>query len=328
MRLCYRRRVGSFWLLLIFLIMGACSAETESGSQADRAGDTASNDTGILDPNVRRFVSGDLEIPGYADSMLCTFGTWTGGNLGVVSFRSQQSSPMGHHAMFMRANAGSDNQPIPDDGTVIACDDWPLDNLFQSTGEANDGGISPTGTALPDGMAMKLADGTRWAIQSHYVNTGADPVTAIDTVLLGVVEPSQVTTWAAVYSLNNVGFNLPPGQAQTSFPCSFDHEFYVMSLMGHMHEYGTSIKVELGVGNEIETIYEIAEWKAEYRDQPVVTTWLPGEFLVPAETVITTSCAWNNITDQSLHFPQEMCSALGVGYPSEEPIACNAGIRR
>lgn len=308
------------------LVIAACTGPAEPTAAASV--DTAAADTGTMDPNVRRFSSGALEIPPYSDTMLCTFGTWTGGDLGVVSFRSEQSSPMGHHAMFMRANPRGDGESIPDDGSVVPCADWPLDNLYQSTGEANESGVSPTGTPLPDGMAMKLADGTRWAIQSHYLNPSADTIHAVDTILLGVVEPADVTTWAAVYSLNNVGLSLPPGDTRAGFPCAFDKEFYIMSMMGHMHEYGTSIKVELGSGASIETVYELPEWKAEYRDSPVVTTWEPGAFLLPANTQVLTTCAWTNPTEETIHFPREMCSTLGVGYPSEDPIACNAGLIR
>lgn len=274
-----------------------------------------------------RILSAALEIPPRSETFLCTYGTWTGGDQGVVSFRSWQSDPTGHHAMFMRVRERSEQEleGLPDalagdppEGVAVPCD-WPLENAFQSVGDGRDQ------NEFPPGMAMKLPDGFRYGIQSHYVNPTDETLHAQDAVLLGLVPAAEVETWASVVGFSHLGFEIPPGGGQVSFECTHDTDLHLLSVQGHMHENGLAWSFTRPTDGGVETIFEIDDWDPSYRDQPVYRVLAPGELTLAAGVPSTTTCVWDNTSDVPLTFPTEMCGTVAVAYPAEEPITCDVG---
>ena len=90
-----------------------------------------------------------------------------------------------------------------------------------------------------------------------------------------------------------------------------------------MHEWGTSITLDWTTEEGTDRLYEVPEWKTEYRDWPVVADYQPLGLEVKAGDVFTTTCNWFNTTDREMVFPEEMCSNAGMAYPSMLPIICS-----
>ncbi|MFN7143821.1 MAG: hypothetical protein ACK4YP_08610 [Myxococcota bacterium] len=272
-----------------------------------------------------RIMSAALEIPPRSETFLCTYGTWTGGDKGVVSFRSWQSDGMGHHAMFMRIRELDEHEELPEglerdppEGVAVPCD-WPLENAFQSVGDGRDE------NGFPAGMAMKLPDGFRYGIQSHYVNTTDETLRAQDAILLGLVPADEVETWASVVGFSHLGFEIPPGGGQVSFECTHDTDLHLLSVQGHMHENGLAWSFTRPTDGGAETVFSIDDWDPTYRDQPLYRVFAPGELTLAAGVPSTTTCVWDNTTEVPMTFPTEMCGTVAVAYPAEEPITCDVG---
>jgi hypothetical protein len=177
---------------------------------------------------------------------------------------------------------------------------------------------------LPGGMGVKLNEGQRWVVQSHYVNTTTDRIRVRDVMNIGFAPEEEIEIWAAAFALTQTNLSLPPAQESSlSFDCHFDEQYELMYLTGHMHEYGTEFSFEYGEADTLETIYEIPVWQAEYRDRPPLNKYAPGEFLFNPGSTLRTNCTWFNDTDEAIAFPDEMCATYGMLYPSLSPVVCS-----
>ena len=55
---------------------------------------------------------------------------------------------------------------------------------------------------------------------------------------------------------------------------------------------------------------------------PPINEYEDGSFQVSAGDSFTTSCTWDNTTDEPLGFPEEMCVTFGFAYESKIPLIC------
>jgi hypothetical protein len=314
---------------LVLLLMTACAPEgADSAPFADDAVDL-------------RLQDGDYEVPAGAevwwgpevriepgeDKMFCLFGTYNGDDVGVQSLTTWQNA-FGHHVVLMGTTASELDYP---DGTVVDCTQSgsvnmaDMEPIMYPTGAYAGGEFIGNQAEVPVGMAMKLDAGQRYVLQAHYINTGTEPIVAKDVAVVGFLAEEEVETWAAPLALNHGNFSVPPGESLTvSFDCNLGTEWNVLYTLGHMHEWGTSIKLEQVVGDTVTTIFDIPEWKPEYRDAPPVNRYAEGEYVLPADATLRTTCSWFNDTDTPLEFPHEMCVATGVVYPQYTPVICDA----
>lgn len=256
------------------------------------------------------------------DAMWCLVGTYSGDDVGIHTFDIYQNE-FGHHLQLMGLTASELDYP---DGTLLDCSQTgslpmaDLEPLALPTG----GNIGDLQLSLPEGMAVKLDDGQRWVMQAHYVNTGTEAFTAKDVAIVGTMPEDTVETWAAPMVMNRQTFEVPPGEeASVTFDCTFEQDYTVLYLLGHMHEWGSAYKVEQVDEGVASTVYEVPEWSAEYRDSPPVNTYEDGEWVLPAGTPMRTTCTWFNDTDEALSFPHEMCATVGVVYPATVPDICS-----
>lgn len=93
-----------------------------------------------------------------------------------------------------------------------------------------------------------------------------------------------------------------------------------------MHEYGSHYGVDhIRENGSSERIYEVDPWHEEYRDFPVLVNFSDGGLAVQQGERFWTSCNWSNPTDETVGFPNEMCTTIAVSYPLEEPLTCMLG---
>jgi len=180
---------------------------------------------------------------------------------------------------------------------------------------------------FPDGIAFKLKHGQRWVMDLHYVNTTGDTLLVNAAVNIGTVDPNQVEYWAGAVQFDAGTLDIPPNQESTvDFTCNFQQDMNILSLMGHMHDAGTSYTVDWVHNLEESRVYEVLDWSSAYREYPRIDSWGAGEFPVKAGEGLRTSCSWNNTSDEALAFPEEMCTSVIVMYPLEEPKSCFGGL--
>ena len=176
---------------------------------------------------------------------------------------------------------------------------------------------------LPDGMASRVREGQRIVLQSHYVNTSPDSILVQDELQLDVVPEDDVDTWAAPFVHTEPDLDIPTGVSSLDVSCTFDADYTVLFMGGHMHEWGKSYRIVRETETEPEELYEIAEWDPYFRDAPEYADYQSdGGLQVTQGTTFVSTCEWDNDTEGTLGFPAEMCATFGMLYPAKAPIIC------
>ena len=276
-----------------------------------------------------QWLSQDLEIEPFTERMYCEFITYDGPDVGVNLVQTLQTNRGGHHAVVMVSNADPEMYPdgslhdCTEDDSLVMADLEPL-HIGEIVEHDEEDGLIETKMDLPEGMAVFLESGTRLVLQSHFVNYEAKPILVQDVVNLHFIPEEEVETWAASWVHIDSDFNIEPNsKGSTEADCGWESEFYLLSVTGHMHEYGTSFYVDhYSADGDSNRLYEIENWLPEMRDNPPVQAWEPDAFQVKPGDHFITHCDWDNTTDHVLNFPEEMCVSVGMAYPAKLPMIC------
>jgi hypothetical protein len=274
-----------------------------------------------------QFVTPDYVIPPYTEVQWCWFTEYNGPDT-AMSAQWTYQSPGGHHAQILSTNAGPDLYPTGEAFDCTSTDSMPMTDLnpllvlAELTAEDPEGPVGQL--ILPDGLAAELESNTRIVIQSHYVNTTADPILVRDGVNVSLVPLEEVETWAAPWVHLDTDFLLPQGEHTLEFECVWEDDMNILFLGGHMHEWGTAFSLQAnpaeGPSSEL---YAVPEWDPVMRDAPPMNRYEEAPLQVRAGDSFTTHCEWNNDTDHEMGFPEEMCVTFGMAYPLKVPIICD-----
>jgi hypothetical protein len=262
-------------------------------------------------PDVLSFVSGEFIIPAGEDRMMCTSIHYEGGDVAYRNATMLQGKG-GHHAVLLGTR-----EPLPA-GTVVDCSDAADMSKYE---------LIMLPQELPPGHGAKLPAGQPMVMQSHYVNTTSKPIRVRDVVQLELVPMDEVRIWTAPMMNTSIDFEVPAGQThELSFDCVLEHDVELLTLVGHMHEWGTRFRTEIGPTTDaLELLYLVDPWKAEYRDMPPTTLFFEQPKPLAAGTIIRTTCSWDNTDSHALVFPHEMCITLGIVSGRQDPIECRIG---
>lgn len=269
------------------------------------------------------FATPDFEIPPLSERQMCYLTTYTGPTVGVNAGNFMQNEDFGHHVLIMVSNEDEDDYPDGSSWDCTATEDLRMENLepilFTQRREGADFDME-----LPENMAVKLREGSRILMQSHYLNTSENPILVNDQINLVVLPEAEVETWAAPWAHTKTNLSIPPGEYSQEITCTFEQDTYLLNTSGHMHEWGVNFTLDMHkLDGSTERIYEIPEWDIQYRDVPPQDFYEPGAMLVRAGESFTSTCTWFNDTDSNLDFPHEMCAAAGMAYPTVVPIICD-----
>lgn len=314
---------------LVSLFLVACAKEPvdlTGDSELDAVDVRVTDaDLGDLGPDQVVLTGADTVIQPGQDVMICSFGTYTGPDAGMHEIHTYQGAH-GHHFVLMGTTTPTIDAP---DGTVVDCtttegsgvDMTSLEPLGLPNVAEVDGAEIGVKMPLPEGMAVELESGQRYVLQSHYLNTSADPIRVQDKVVITTLPTEDVETWAAPLIFNRDDFSVPPGgTATTSFECTAEADWNVLYMIGHMHEWGTSFSVE-----EIDAgpVYDVPSWDPVFRDSPMVQDYTASPMQMEEGSTWRTTCAWSNDTDEALVFPHEMCVAVTFVYPQKTTVICD-----
>jgi len=264
----------------------------------------------------------DFVVEAYSDQTVCWYDTYNGETVGVTGGKFLQHPDFGHHVIVMRTNADEDDVP---DGTIVDCsegNEMVQQEPFVLPTEAISAGTAAL--TLPEGMANKFKGGERLMIQSHHINYTGEAILLNDQVELDTIPIEEVDTFAAPLIHTSTDLAIEPGESTKVVTCTFEEDFNFLYVFGHLHEYGTAIKIEHNkVDGTTETLYDLPIWDVEYRDNPPITNYDVDEKLVKAGESFTTTCSWNNTSSDVLGFPEEMCVASAMVYPATVAMVCD-----
>jgi hypothetical protein len=339
-------------LLVLFLMLLTACSSPDGGGPGPGAGDDDDgddDDDGVpipeADPDEVEIRSGELTLPPSAEIVWCFFGTWEGGDVGIDRV-SLFRHPMSHHLLLKSV---PEDDPTPD-GTLVDCtepteamsgyssflegyalptdgedgEQHPEDEIEDYEGDLEEEGWMD----LPEGMGVRLEAGARYMIDAHYINVSEEEITTEAIFRLHTVDPDDVDSWVGSYNPHAQELQLPPNAITSrENTCVWDQGTSVLSVGAHMHEYGHAYSVDWHKPDgTVRRLLNLDEWSIEYFREPEVVEFFPGEIVVEPGDWFTTTCTWNNTTDEVLDYPDEMCTTFGVAAPLEQSFECFGGV--
>ncbi|MSQ01815.1 MAG: hypothetical protein EXR71_07975 [Myxococcales bacterium] len=284
---------------------------------------------GELGANQSVWSGAEFTVEPGADVMTCVFGSYMGPTVGLHDVHTHQGAG-GHHLQIMGTTTPLLDVP---DGEVMDCTgdggQFQMADL-EPIGVTNGGSVNgeAIGVSMPlaEGMAVRLEEGQRYVLQSHYINTGQEAFKVRDLAVLTTIPEEEVVTWAAPLIYNDSDFSIPPaGELTTSFECTTEKQWNFLYVLGHMHEWGTAFSIDRQDGADYAPFYNVPVWDPVFRDAPAIDYYPDGSLSVPEGTTFRTTCSWFNDQDEALVFPHEMCVAVNIVYPQKTTVICDAG---
>lgn len=304
----------NFAAIFAVVILSACGGAAESDVNDQRAVLPAAPDGG------KRLMMPELAFEAGQERQACLYLTLDNEEpMWISSFIGHQGAA-GHHLI---AFTTIESEPS---GTMIDCSSgermafWRLLFTQKARGEA---------FTLPEGFAIKVEPHARLVLQTHYVNTTSQKMLTRDALdLIAYPKDAPAPISIAPFSIGSADLELPPRAAVTkAFECRAEEDMQIMLGFGHMHEMGTSVKIELGRTAGMETIYSADPWSADYRDQPPFVEWpIESPLRVMKDDLLRVTCAWQSTSDETVTFPKEMCAGVLWFYPAPGPITCRATV--
>lgn len=312
------------FLALVLALMASCGAPNNTNNNQNNTGPTDQRvevptapaaDVGL------QFVMPETVIPAGTEKMICWIPNWVPDkNYSIKRFVGLQGK-MGHHVVALRSN-------IPRQaGSVFDCT-----NIEQMTSirplVLTD--ISEDKPLLPEGYAVQVQKESKIVIQSHYVNTSDKDIKVADVAQFFFAKDPN-TKLASYFIVNHGAVDLPPGKQSVSLSCTVKHNMNVLLLFGHMHEYGSALKIELEHEGQRKELYNVPQWLVDYRDKAPINFFgqenqQPELTFAPGDKVHL-HCDFNNTTQKDIRFPSEMCTLVAYYHSNEtnEIITCGEG---
>lgn len=160
-----------------------------------------------------------------------------------------------------------------------------------------------------DTDVVVLPAGMQLVVQSHYINTGEEPLVTHDVMTLFATDAdldSLTRLYLFVAGANK--FEIPPkSEHSESAGCVLDKDITMLSLTPHMHEWG--IKIQLEVDDDI--VANEPSWKPDMRDLPPTLSFTGDDGQFERGQSMRLTCAWRNYDSSPLEFPEEMCAMVG-----------------
>lgn len=306
--------VNARHVLLSLLPLLACQPDSgdSTGDGGSSTGGAAELDVRVdippADPRYFDIVTPEAVVPAGEERLFCFHIAYAGGDMAVRNLEPLQGK-YGHHAVIL-----STHEPLPD-GTVEDCTD--VKNMLRF-----DPLVIPS-LGLPDGHGALIPAGTNIVVQSHYVNASDQPLRIRDVLRVETMKLADVTTKAAMFTLNTVNFRVPPGESTAVADCVAPQDLDLLFIGGHMHEQGKNLEIFFGATEDpTQRIYLADPWRVEYRDEPPIKKMYDAPLSLKAGDVIRTRCTWNNETGEEMKFPGEMCGSFGYMRGTWTPWTC------
>jgi hypothetical protein len=228
-------------------------------------------------------------------------------DMDVVDIRGDQTVP-GHHALMY--------------STAIAEDQgfrrtWQDFDQLSTRFLGGVGGEGGEGVLLPKGVVFRIPKGHSLMIQTHYINTDSEPAVGESYLDVLLTEASDDAEVASIFSNTSLAIEVEPGtETSSEFECELAAPLQLLMFANHMHESGKKALTEVIMPDASERELKRDDaWEYEWTTNPNYTRTSAEQPLeLPAGTLLRTRCTWQNDSDQTLRFPDEMCVFFGFTY--------------
>jgi hypothetical protein len=265
-------------------------------------------------------------IPGIkpgSDTTYCSYIDYTfPANIDITHWHGAQSKA-GHHVILFAAqrHRPTDTHVCTDDDMVNA------DHFIAASGAEGLGAGSQANLAIPDGLAFTGTAGAQLMVQTHWINASMETLDA-QAVIYVTTKPTDGSRVAAdLMAIYTSNIAVPPQQtASSTTTCKMTQDLQLFSLIGHEHQWGKHVKIELlDAANTASTLWEY-DWNPTYISDPPINVYsVEKPLLLKTGTSIRLTCTWDNTTNDMLGFPREMCVAQGFYFPAHGAVECGDG---
>jgi hypothetical protein len=268
-------------------------------------------------PDSRMFEQPEHVVPAGSEEQWCFVADWLPDRDYLVKNVHSFQSGMGHHLIAFETSTPRDP------GDEFDCTSLESMTGFELLLSSDTLNGEETFEMIPENFAVRMKAGTQLVFQSHYVNISDRDLVVSDVALLDFVpvEEEDAVVESSWFALNHGGLDIPVGAEEhvETISCDVPHDVQMVSMTGHMHDWGKTVKIEHELNGARETIYEIDEWTVDMRDFPPITNWTEAEpLLLPEGSKLHITCTYTNDTEGPLRFPQEMCAAFGAYFPATD----------
>jgi hypothetical protein len=270
---------------------GGSAAGGSAGQAAGGAGGAAPTGKGGIarDGNLVTVTMDSFTVAPGEEAYYCqNFANPFDGDVDVEKFASEMTQGS-HHLLFFYS-------PKAKDAPVESCSGLEFHATPYSTQLPSDSVEYPAGV----GARIKQSDGFR--VQSHYLNTTDQPITALVQVTLRLAA-QPVAQQAGVLFMIQPDFSIPPGTKQTvSRHCKLPMDANIILASGHMHRHGVGFVASIAG----QTIHQTDSWS-----DPPPTHYSPPIAFKKGDP-IDFSCTFQNdetvpLTFGESAFTNEMC---------------------
>ena len=302
---------------LLVALVGCSSSATGSGNDNEVpliAGfdppAPTSNQTRVYAPIV-------ANVPAGGDVSWCTYiANPFGQEVDVVQSRGYQSK-FGHHAILMEV-IGAESKL----GQSALCTDDDMTNARFLAG-GSDGAAQ---FEIPEGVGFRIKKASVLMIQTHWINTSAAAVQGQAVFNITTATPDANRQPAQLFAEYTAAVKLPPRAAATATTdCVIQQDLNFFALGGHAHEWGTHVSLSVDRNAATEVLYD-HKWQPEFQSNPPLTYYDTKTPLVLHKgDVLHVTCDYQNVTDNEIRFPREMCVGMGFYFPGDADVQCGDG---
>lgn len=273
------------------VVSGSNGVSTASGSTVTGAG-------GALTSDVVTIKMDSFDVPSGQEVYKCqNFANPFGGAGEVTAFESHMTQGS-HHLLLFYKNGATDG-PLQD------CSGLEFAATPYSTQLPDDALTFPSGVSalVPATMGLRL--------QSHYLNTSPNTITAHVEVTFHLAKPGEAPQHAGVLFVVEPNFSIAPHSTQTvTHDCKIPFGMNLLKATSHMHQHGTNFLATIAG----QTVFQTTQWS-----DPVPRLFDPA-LPVSGGDALHFECTFQNDSSSALTFGEsaltnEMCIFGASFYP-------------
>jgi hypothetical protein len=209
----------------------------------------------------------------------------------------------GHHAILM-----SRDTPTEPDG-VGPCSEAEIMDAQTKGGfqllagvSYESSGVKYAFPSVPVQIGLHVAKGSQIVFDAHFLDTGADPVSACATLDLDLGKPVIAKLlFRTVLPKEQYLLSIPAhGKADVTYAEPTGGKYRIAAASSHMHEGGTHFKMSVKETGQI--LHETTNWA-----DPTPKLFDSQKVVVDDTQSFQLDCSFDNPTGADQHFPQQMC---------------------
>lgn len=298
--------------ILVSLLLVGCASDDGDGKFIDgfRPPPPGDGEIQFIAPPVRNIEPGkDITICAYLDERVAS-------DLDIFEYHGYQSTLGAHHTILyavQQTQAANAHECTEDD-------------MVNSRYLGGAGADTPP-AVLPEGVVFRMPGNTQLMIQTHWINASDKPIDGQGAFTLKVTDPKPEHQTAQLFTVPNTNLSLPVGVGSAFTECRVREDMNVFLLGGHMHEWGTHVKITHtpASGSGANVVYDHG-WAPEDIFAPPLNNYTTANpFVLHKDDKVRVDCTYNNTTGAPLLFPSEMCVAFTYAYPMTKQIDCVDG---